>query len=234
MRAKNEQRQFQAVAEVVAVVGTYILISTASVDAVNLAYLFPANWSRAERATGSGFLVGASVQVLLVLLAAYVFGRKDLRRAIAASIAASTRKGWTIASIATAIHVSTAMLLFLPQPERIWELSDLNLILSTVPAADGWSQEVLFRGYVIFRLARSGVSPVSQILLSGGLFAAIHLGYSGETVWTFLSPLIGTFILGCFYAWAVRSGGGSLRPVIVCHMLIIVILQPWLALARWT
>jgi hypothetical protein len=47
-----------------------------------------------------------------------------------------------------------------------------------------------------------------------------------------MAPLIGTFMLGCFYAWAVRSGGGSLKPVIVCHMLIIIVLQPWLALAR--
>jgi hypothetical protein len=58
------------------------------------------------------------------------------------------------------------------------------------------------------------------------------LGYAGATAWEFLAPLVGTFMLGCFYAWAVRSGGGSLKPVIYCHVLIIVILQPWLALAR--
>jgi membrane protease YdiL (CAAX protease family) len=112
------------------------------------------------------------------------------------------------------------------------ELSNLNLILSIVPAADGWSQEVLFRGYVLFRLARAQVSPTVQILLSGGLFAAIHFGYAGESAFEFLAPLIGTFMLGCFYAWAVRKGCGSLKPVIVCHVLIIVVLQPWLALAR--
>jgi hypothetical protein len=39
-------------------------------------------------------------------------------------------------------------------------------------------------------------------------------------------------MLGCFYAWAVQSGRGSLRPVVCCHVLIIVALQPWLALAR--
>ena len=108
----------------------------------------------------------------------------------------------------------------------------MNLVLSLVPAADGWSQEVVFRGYVPFRLARAGVPALVQILLSGSLFAAIHLGYAGDSAWEFLSPLVGTFMLGCFYAWAVRSGGGSLKPVIVCHMLIIVVLQPWLALAR--
>jgi hypothetical protein len=39
-------------------------------------------------------------------------------------------------------------------------------------------------------------------------------------------------MLGCFYAWSVQSGRGSLLPVVVCHVVVIVILQPWLALAR--
>lgn len=222
----------RAAAEVIAVAAAYILISTSAVDAIDAAALFPAGWSPDERATGSGFLVGASVQLALVLAGAYIPGLGDLRRAIAASLAASTRKAWTIAAIATAIHIGTAMLLFLPQPERVAELSALNLLLSVIPAADGWSQEVLFRGYVLLRLARGGLPAVAQIFISGGLFAAIHFGYAGETAWAFVAPLVGTFMLGCFYAWAVRSGQGSLKPVIVCHVLIIVALQPWLALAR--
>ena len=232
MRVKLERQQALAAAEVISVAAVYILISTSAVSAVDVAFVFPANWSSAERTTGSGFLIGALVQVVLVLLGAYLLRRKDLRRAMAASLAASTRQAWIIATIATAIHIGTAMLVFLPQPERVWELSGLNLILSVTPAGDGWSQEVLFRGYVLFRLARAGVPAIAQILISGSLFAAIHFGYAGETAWAFLAPLLGTFMLGCFYATAVRSGGGSLKPVICCHMLIIVILQPWLALAN--
>ena len=232
MPVKIRHPQARAVAEVVSVAAAYILISTTAVSAVDVAFLFPAGWSAAERTTGSGFLTGAVLQVALVLLGAYLIGLKDLRKGIAASFAASNRKAWTIAAIATAIHIGTAILLFLPQPERVWEWSGLNLVLSAVPAADGWSQEVLFRGYVLFRLARAGVPAIVQIFLSGALFAAIHLGYAGESAWEFLSPLVGTFMLGCFYAWAVRSGGGSLKPVICCHVLIILVLQPWLALAR--
>jgi hypothetical protein len=232
MRVKLERQQGYAFGEVAAVAAVYILVSTAAVGAVDAAFLFPSDWSAPERATGSGFLTGAVVQTTLVLAAAWLLGLADMRRALAASFAPSTRKAWTIAAIATAIHIGTAILVFLPQPERIWEPSGLNLILSAVPAADGWSQEVMFRGYVLFRLARADVPGIAQILLSGGLFAAIHFGYAGEAGWAFLSPLVGTFMLGCFYAWAVRSGGGSLKPVIICHVLIIVVLQPWLALAR--
>ncbi len=229
---KLERHQVYAAIEVVSVAAIYILVSTAAVSTVDATFLFPANWSSAERSVGGGFLVGALVQVLLVLIGAYLFGLADLRRSITASLWASTRGAWMVASIATAIHIGTGMLFFLPQPGRVWELSGLNLILSAVPAADGWSQEVLFRGYVLFRLARAGVGPIIQVLVSGILFAAIHFGYAGETPWEFLAPLVGTFMLGCFYALAVQSGRGSLKPVICCHIAIIVILQPWLALAR--
>ena len=232
MRVEPGNQQGRAAAEVLLVAAAYILISTSAVGTFDASSLFPAGWSVEERSTGSGFLVGALVQVVLVLVGAYLLGLQDLRRAVAASVAPSSQQAWIIAGIATAIHIGTAMLVFLPQPERVGELSGLNLLLSLVPAADGWSQEVLFRGYVIFRLARAGIPAIAQILVSGSLFAAIHLGYAGETAWDILTPLVGTFMLGCFYAWAVQVGDRSLKPVITCHILIIVVLQPWLALAR--
>ena len=232
VRVSFKHPEIRAVVEVVCVAAAYIMISTAAVRAIDAASLFPSSWTPEERATGGGFLTGASVQVALVLLGAYLLGLRDLRSAIAASLKPSTSQAWIIAGIATAIHIATAMLLFLPQPERVWEPSTLNLTLSIVPAPDGWTQEVIFRGYVLLRLARGGIPGILQILLSGSLFAAIHFGYTGETAWAILTPLVGTFMLGCFYAWAVRSGGGSLKPVIFCHILIIASLQPWLALAR--
>ncbi len=232
MRAPTGQQPLRAVAEVVAVAVAYIAISTSAVGALDVSQLFPASWPADAQSTGSGFLIGAVIQVLLVLIGAYLIGLTDLKKAIVATFARSTREAWIIAGIATAIHIGTALLLFVPQPERVWELSGLNLILSVVPAADGWSQEILFRGYVLYRLARAGIPTIAQILLSGALFAAIHAGYMGEGAWAALAPLVGTFMLGGFYAWAVKVGRDSLKPVIFCHVLIIVVLQPWLALAR--
>jgi hypothetical protein len=167
----------------VAVAAGYIAISIAAVNAFDLSFVFPEAWTPAQRTVGSGFVIGAVVQVALVLLGAYLLGLVDLRRAIGAAFPPSTQQAWTIALIATAIHVGTALLVFLPQPERVWEASSLNLILSAVPAVDGWSQEVLFRGYVLLRLARGGVPALARVLISGGLFAAIHIGYMGEGTW---------------------------------------------------
>jgi hypothetical protein len=180
---------------------------------------------------GNGFLVGALTQALLVLSAAYLLRLPDVRRAISKTFSRSTAKAWTIAGAATFIHIATAVLVFIPQPERVWEMSSANLVLSSISAVDGWSQEMLFRGYVLFRLARAGLPAIAQVLISGALFAAIHIGYVGEGTWATIAPLAGTFMLGCMYAWAVQIGRGSLLPVVVCHMLIIVVVQPWLALA---
>ena len=232
MHGKVLHQRLWALAEVVAVAAVYIATSIAAVSTFDVGQFFPEAWPSDAKATGSGFLIGVAAQVVLILVGAYVIGLKDLKRAIAATLGRSNSKAWTIAAIATAIHIATAMLVFLPEPQRVWELSQLNLILSVVPAVDGWSQEVLFRGYVLFRLARSAVPALLQVFVSGSLFAAIHFGYAGQTALEFLSPLVGTFMLGCFYAWAVQSGGGSLKPVICCHVLIIITLQPWLALAR--
>lgn len=227
-----EARMF-AIAEVVAVAAAYIAISLSAVAALDLSTLFSTGWSVPERATGADFLLGAFVQVALVLIAAYILNLKDVRDAIKGVFVRSTRAGWTIAGIATAIHIGTAVLVFLPRPALVLEPSVQNVLLSAIPAADGWSQEVVFRGYVLYRLARAGVTPIVQIALSGLLFASIHIGYIGDSFGAAAAPLVGTFMLGCFYAWAVQMGRGSLKPVVCFHVLIIVMLQPWLALARF-
>jgi hypothetical protein len=230
-KVRSRSRLIEAVAKTVAVAAAYITISLVAVSAIDVSFLFPEAWLPAERKVGSGFLVGAVTQVSVVLLGAYLLGIGDLREAIRHTFSPATRKAWIIAILATVIHIGTAVLVFLPQPARVWEASSMNLILSTVPAADGWTQEVLFRGYVLLRLSRGGVPPLAQVVASGGLFAAIHVGYAGEGTWATLAPLGGTFMLGCIYAWSVQIGRGSLRPVVVCHVLIIAIAQPWLALA---
>ena len=60
MRVKLEHHQAYAAAEVVSVAAVYILVSTAAVSAIDVSFLFPANWSPVERITGSGFLTTES------------------------------------------------------------------------------------------------------------------------------------------------------------------------------
>ncbi len=120
----------------------------------------------------------------------------------------------------------------LPEPQRVLEIFSLNLLLSAISGVDGWSQEIIFRGYVLFRLDRAHLPVIVQILLSGALFSAIHIGYIREGLGGAIAPMAGTFILGSFLAWSFHAGNRSMRPIVVAHVLIIVVLQPWLALVH--
>jgi hypothetical protein len=66
----------------IGVAAAYIAISIGAVRAFDLSFVFPQVWSPAERAVGSGFLIGAFVQVLLVLIGAFLLGLVDLHSAI--------------------------------------------------------------------------------------------------------------------------------------------------------
>ena len=67
--------------------------------------------------------------------------------------------------------------------------------------------------------------------LAGAAFAAIHVGYIGSDGLGVVWPLVGTATLGAVLALSVIRGKGSLLPAVTAHALIILIVQPWLALA---
>jgi membrane protease YdiL (CAAX protease family) len=70
-----------------------------------------------------------------------------------------------------------------------------------------------------------------QIALSALAFATIHLGYIGSEGLGVFWPLVGTATLGGILAWSVVEGRGSILPAVVAHVAILVVVQPWLALA---
>ena len=113
---------------------------------------------------------------------------------------------------------------------QIFELSSRNAVLSAVPAFDGWSQEVIFRGYVVYRLARGGLPVPALFAFSALSFAAIHVGYVGADFVVVFWPMFGTAVLGAFLTWPVLLARGALLPAVVCHIALIAIVQPWLAL----
>lgn len=225
-----ERKKVRAFVEVLGLCSLYIGLSYYLASRVDLAFVLPEAFDPPTRSVGAVFLIGALAQLGFVGLLLAV-GQQDVRRAGAATFQEAGAKGWSVALLATAIQALTVLFVVLESPRVVFESSTRNLLLSVVAGADGWSQEMMFRGFVLFRLQRAEVAEPWQILISGATFSAIHVGYAdagfGAAVW----PLAGTFVLGCFYAWSVLSSHGSLRPVVVCHVLLIVLLQPWLALA---
>ncbi len=218
-----------AIVEVIVTGAVFIVLSHAAAAGLRLETLLPAFLSAPERAGGASFIAGAAAQIALVLAFALIF--KDLPRAIVNSLQFGTIPAWGAALIAISIHAATIAFFFLDDPAQIFEPSRRNLFLSIAPAFDGWSQEVFFRGYVIYRLARGGLPVLAQIAISALLFAAIHVGYVGDDLLSVIWPMFGTAVLGGFLAWSVLLARGALLPVVFCHAVLIVIVQPWLALS---
>lgn len=218
-----------AVIEVVAVGAAFIVVAHLAAAGVNLEAVMPSFLSGSERQVGATFIAGAAAQIVLVLIVSFIFN--DMRRAIGNSLKFGTVPAWGASLIAICIHAATIAFLFLDEPGLIFEPSGRNLMLSIAPAFDGWSQEVFFRGYVVYRLARGGLPVAMQIALSALMFAAIHIGYVGADFFSFFWPMFGTAVLGAFFAWSVLLARGALLPVIFCHAALIAIVQPWLALA---
>jgi membrane protease YdiL (CAAX protease family) len=103
--------------------------------------------------------------------------------------------------------------------------------MSLLPLTDGWTQEMMFRGYVLLRLAKADVPAMAQIAASAIAFASIHIGYIGSPGLGFIWPLFGTATLGAILAWSVVVARGSILPATVAHLVILIVVQPWLGLA---
>lgn len=228
--APNRHRKLvQVVIEVVLVCATYILLSLALMDVLHPSALMREVSTSDEFASAFPMIDGTMAQLVLVLLAALFI--PAVRESIWASASLGNAQAWIIAITTAQIHILVGAIVFLEEPMRVFELSLLNGWFSSVPAIDGWSQEVVFRGYVIIRLSQAASPDWLKILLSAALFSSIHLGYVGSGLAGIFWPLFGTAMMGGFLAWAVLIGGGALLPVVIDHALIIAVLQPWLALS---
>ncbi len=215
--------------EVALVTAAYIAVARLAIASVDAAPALPDYLSAREAAVGGVFLVGAVAQLLFVIAAAASV--PGFREAIRSSWRAAPGDAWFIALAAGAIQCVTIALFFIPEPAQIFELSARNGLLSALAVTDGWSQEVMFRGYLLLRLAKAGLPVWLQIAASGVAFAAIHVGYIGSDGLGVVWPVVGTATLGAVLALSVIRGKGSLLPAITAHALVILIVQPWLALA---
>ena len=219
------------IAEVALVAAAYIALARISVASLDVSPLLANFLTAREAAVGGVFLIGALAQLLFVLAMSSIPAATDFRRAIRSSWQRAPREAWIIAMVAAVIQCATVAFFFIPDPAAIVELSARRALMPLLAVCDGWSQEVVFRGYLLLRLAKAGLPVWLQIAASAAAFASIHLGYIGSEGLGLWWPLIGTGTLGAFLALSVVAGKGSLLPAVTAHVLIILIVQPWLALA---
>jgi hypothetical protein len=150
------------------------------------------------------------------------------RNSIASPIA------WILAAIVGIVYVSYTLkaIPFIASMQREISLFKLLGILAAV--VGGIVEEVLFRRWVMDTLMFRGFASVTQVIISGIAFGLAHAG------WTLLAKrdlkfslpaIISTSILGVFLAIIYLAGGRNLAPCIFTHVMINVVIEPWLMLS---
>ncbi|HSN93715.1 MAG TPA: CPBP family intramembrane glutamic endopeptidase [Anaerolineaceae bacterium] len=140
---------------------------------------------------------------------------------------------WIFASITTIAYVLYTMKAVPFVFEKRKEISLLKLLGVFSALVGGIVEEVFFRRWLMDMLMSRGASLILQIVISGIAFGLSH------TVWILIKgdfkftipAILSTSVLGIFLAIIYLAGGRNLGPCIFAHIMINIIIEPWLMLS---
>jgi len=188
----------------------------------------PFGWLARPESRLAVFLVGASCGELAALgaLMRLLKGHLDLRD-----------RGWgkpttwqaMLLGLLVAAAYAAVTALNPAVGSNLLRVSGLKALALGAAVVAGVVEEVIFRGYVMTALARMGQSAFVQVVFSAALFAAAHIyGFTTPAAW--LASEGFTFVLGLALGVVYLVGRRSLTPVIVGHVMIDALIEPWLLL----
>jgi len=137
----------------------------------------------------------------------------------------------TITAIAYVLYTMKAIPLVLAKQKEI-SLFKLLGILSAV--VGGIVEEVFFRRWIMDMLMSGSVAPILQVIISGVSFGLAHTSWTLLTKRDFkvtLPAILSTSVLGILLAIIYLVGGRNLVPCIFAHVLINIVIEPWLMLS---
>jgi membrane protease YdiL (CAAX protease family) len=139
--------------------------------------------------------------------------------------------GWLVALIGAGIYSCVAVALPPRAPVKFRELMPLhifNCFLTGTVAA--FCEEVIFRGFMMNRLAQADLSPTLQVLFSSLLFGLGHIVVVPGEIKPYFRLAVGIVawksVLGCLFGLAYILSERSLKPVILAHALLNAITGP--------
>ncbi len=113
---------------------------------------------------------------------------------------------------------------------HLLQWSPLKALALLAAIVAGLVEEMIFRGYLMTAVMRMGYGKIFQVLASGILFALAHL-YGFTSLISLLGVQVFTLALGLALGGIYLIGKRSLTPVILCHALIDMVIEPWLLLS---
>jgi membrane protease YdiL (CAAX protease family) len=141
---------------------------------------------------------------------------------------------WILATIVVIVYVLYTMraIPFVASMQREISLFKLLGILSAV--VGGIVEEVFFRRWIMDMFMSGGFNPILQVIISGIAFGLAHWSWTLLAKRDFkatLPAILSTSILGIFLAIIYLAGGRNLGPCIFAHVLINIVIEPWLMLS---
>jgi len=140
---------------------------------------------------------------------------------------------WILATIVGIVYIFYTMraIHFVASMQREISLFKLLGILSAI--IGGIVEEVFFRRWVMDMLMSRGFASITQVIISGIAFGLAHASWTlVKRDFKFALPaIISTSILGIFLAVIYLTGGRNLGPCIFAHVMINIVIEPWLMLS---
>jgi len=180
------------------------------------------------------FLIGVTI-VEGIPLTMWLAG--DPRRFIFSSL--GTPLAWILALVIAAIFIGLTVRQHSFIREHLLTLSPLKAVAIPMALVSGIFEEVFFRAFIMNLALRGGWSTASQILISALTFGLAHgiWGLFSRSWRVSVGAIMATGLLGAALAVVYVVGGRSVVPCALAHILINLVIEPWLILSaaahRW-
>jgi len=141
---------------------------------------------------------------------------------------------WILAAIIAVAYVfytMKAIPLILTKQKEISLFKLLGILAALV---GGIVEEVFFRRWIMDHFMSGGFAPILQVVISGVAFGLAHYSWTLLTkrgIKVTLPAILSTSVLGIFLAIIYIAGGRNLGPCIFTHVLINIVIEPWLMLS---
>jgi len=219
------------------VVGTLLFVLIVGLTSTGLRVLLQSHFSATPRARATLAITGSALgEIILLFLLVYFLHGKGRSLRYLGLWRASPLRGWIVAAVVTALYLAATLMGALRGHAVLAEFSIFHIYNSlTAGITAGFIEEFFFRGWIMAELSESGFGKSVQVLLSGILFGFAHIGWGllGGRVQgvAIAGAFVSTSVLGLLYAITYLASRRSLMPVVAGHVIMDVLIEPWLILA---
>jgi hypothetical protein len=141
---------------------------------------------------------------------------------------------WILATITAIAYVLYTMKAIPIVASMQREISLFKLLGILAALVGGIVEEVFFRRWTMDMFMKGGFNPILQVIISGIAFGLAHWSWTLLAKRDFkatLPAILSTSILGILLAIIYLAGGRNLGPCIFAHVLINIVIEPWLMLS---